>query len=674
MAGCSMVTEHDGTESQEKLQLQLNRAIVNGPASASFLETSFPALEVSQVAAADRRSRDPIYSAHRWWARRPPSLMRALLIASSLPDTVSREDFWVTYNTSTEALAGLRVHDPFMGGGSTLVEAARLGASVGGSDVDPTAVAIVKHCLGAGADSEVTKAGDEMLGFLRANFGDLYPDAGGSPLHYFWIPVVTCPACRRSGPLYRSLLLARDVGKKGGVVRDAGGIAFDPETFALATLRDGEQKSFQGTNRRWMVDRSTFSAFRYRCPTCKASSTHRELNTGSAPQRLVAIERTPEGARRVILEPSKADLKSITAAEGLVLKPPVDVRIPTVDFGEDRADPRPRSFGITAVRDLFTPRQLLVLGAAHAWLDSQGLEPAVDGALRLALSNSLATNNRLCSYARDYGRLSALFSVRGYSLPALSIELNPLHESGGRGTLHQCIERVARSRSKRARRASWDLSAAKPVMQEVSFLPGPARSTLRCASAADAKLKSPVDLLVFDPPYYDYIVYDELAELFRAWNPELCLGGTPLQSLVSGGTDKFGITLAECLQPALTVRRVGRPIAFTYHSSKAAAWEVIATALDEAKVRVTALWPVRTDGHMGHHSHPGNCEWDVVVVCRPVDETAPAVHPKNLLASATLFGDFDVGAADLQNFNLARQMASPRWGVVVAEPSGSQPV
>ena len=49
--------------------------------------------------------------------------------------------------------------------------------------------------------------------------------------------------------------------------------------------------------------------------------------------------------------------------------------------------------------------------------------------------------DRLCGYATDYGRLSPLFSVRGYSLPALAVELNPLNLKSGRGTIAACIER-----------------------------------------------------------------------------------------------------------------------------------------------------------------------------------------------------------------------------------------
>lgn len=146
----------------------------------------------------------------------------------------------------------------------------------------------------------------------------------------------------------------------------------------------------------------------------------------------------------------------------------------------------------------------------------QDLEPQVHAGIRLALSNALTTNNRLCSYATDYGRPSALFSVRGYSLRWLPEELNPLHMSGGRGTLLQCIQRVTRSCDPKVRRYVWnhDEMVTQPQLLELSTRPSYVQ--LHCASASDVELKEPVDLVVFDPPYFDFIAYDELAELFRA--------------------------------------------------------------------------------------------------------------------------------------------------------------
>ena len=133
----------------------------------SFIETSFPALAVSRVIAADRRVHDPAYVAHRWWARRPPSLMRAILLAAAMEDGAAQREFWDRFGSDGPSLSGLSVHDPFMGSGTTLVEASRLGASVSGTDVDPTAQMIVAHALEPAKECDVEEAGNTLLEYLR---------------------------------------------------------------------------------------------------------------------------------------------------------------------------------------------------------------------------------------------------------------------------------------------------------------------------------------------------------------------------------------------------------------------------------------------------------------------------------------------------------------------------
>jgi ribosomal protein L11 methylase PrmA len=53
---------------------------------------------------------------------------------------------------------GKHVGDPFSGGGTTLVEGARLGAAVTGTDVDPLAVRIARDELSVASDAAVPQA------------------------------------------------------------------------------------------------------------------------------------------------------------------------------------------------------------------------------------------------------------------------------------------------------------------------------------------------------------------------------------------------------------------------------------------------------------------------------------------------------------------------------------
>lgn len=180
----------------------------------TFLETGFPFELVSRLAQRDRNARDGVYRAHKWWARRPPAVIRALLLGAFLPQSATAEEFWVAFEADKAPLEGKHVGDPFMGGATTLVEAARLGASVTGVDVDPLAVLIALQELeGVDADTIASEA-EALLAHLRKRVGRLWgvpadDAAEPEPLHFFWLREATCQGCAHCALLYRDLVLAR---------------------------------------------------------------------------------------------------------------------------------------------------------------------------------------------------------------------------------------------------------------------------------------------------------------------------------------------------------------------------------------------------------------------------------------------------------------------------------
>jgi adenine-specific DNA methylase len=589
--------------------------------------------------------------------------MRALLLAAATP-IADVAAFWQAYASEATPLSGLRVMDPFAGGGSTLVEAARLGADVCGGDVDPLSVRIVNRELNPAKPAAVLRAGHELLDHLSSRFADLYPSSTGTPLHYFTIAEVACPACREPGLLYRNLVIARDTGKPGAVVRESKLSTFCPDCRSVHNLPTADRSRLHCCHRYHRLSEGTFAAQRYTCRQCGSRSTHRDLKTGAAPRVLLAVEETTETGRRLIRAPQEHDRRAIAEADQR-LKCESPTAGPTGAVRACRKDERPRSFGMSEFVEAFTPRQLLVLGAAFDWIADQPMDADLRDSLALAVSNALATNNRLCGYATDYGRLSALFSVRGYSLPALAVELNPLHLGAGRGTLAACFNRVANAGVGSVRRHTWNTAAGRVVPQKFRFDTRSCATDVRVSSADnDAAGGADVDLCIFDPPYFDYINYDELAEFHRAWLPASELVGEPLLPPNAHPANGFGLRLGQCLRVIRRRLRSDTPIVFTYHSTNPLAWDAIGIALDEAKLSVTALWPVRSDGHMGHHSHAGNCEWDIVVVARAMERTHQAEFLQTVEAWVHHAKPLNVSKADRNNMALAISMASGRFAAV----------
>ena len=79
----------------------------------------------------------PIMAVHKWFARRPGTLFRALILSEFVKGPL-RDQFY-----QGQSLKTLRVLDPFMGGGTTLIEANRVGCAITGLDINPVAWWIV---------------------------------------------------------------------------------------------------------------------------------------------------------------------------------------------------------------------------------------------------------------------------------------------------------------------------------------------------------------------------------------------------------------------------------------------------------------------------------------------------------------------------------------------------
>lgn len=551
-------------------------------------------------------------------------------------------------------------------GGTTVVEAARLGATPSGTDVDPLAIEIVRHELRRPQARLVREAGGRLLAYLQEQAGYLFEGKTKpwTPVHYFFIHEVICPDCRTKSPLYRTLEIARFSGKSGAVVRDEKLVAFCPDCFGLHHLLTAGRRELRCCGRRHRLRAGTFVNQRFRCPHCEELFSHRDLKTGVASRRLIAVEESSIDHRRRLRKPSARDLSLELLAVKRLNRIENRLHLPTRRFARNRVDERPLSFGVTKPRELFSARQLVVFGLAFQWITKASLPRDVRRALLLAVSNALTTNNRLCSYATEYGRLAPLFSVRSYSLPSLAVELNPLHPSAGRGTLSRSIDRVVRSTDRAVRRYVWHVKRSRPVATTMRFDSRTDATGIVCASA-ETRLKGldgPIDLCLFDPPYFDYIAYSELSEFYRVWLNRPRLGGAPLLPGRSDPVRTFSGQLARCLRAVKPRLRRGAPMVFTYHSASADAWSAIGQAIDRAGLRITALWPLRNDSHMGHHSSDGNCEWDLVVVCRRASECKTARLQRTVEEWAAAAKPLRIGQADRRSMTLALAMTSPRFG------------
>lgn len=147
-----------------------------------------------------QRSRErhtPPISMFRWWARRSHALIGALLEQAHAENERSV------------------ISDPFSGGGTVAIEAARLGLPVYAQDLHPWPIAGLRSALTDVDPGELERTSQSLLDHLAPLrtrlYGTACPQHGEDAelLGCFWVRVTDCPACARAVHLFPYAMLSR---------------------------------------------------------------------------------------------------------------------------------------------------------------------------------------------------------------------------------------------------------------------------------------------------------------------------------------------------------------------------------------------------------------------------------------------------------------------------------
>lgn len=189
------------------------------------IEESFPIVEINKLAVPERNAFKPIYTMHKWFARRSSSVFRAILLAAMKPaGTDIMEEFYKDHTNDPDT-NGKVILDPFMGGGTTVVEALRLGCKVIGVDLNPVAWFIVKTEVEPVDIDELKKSFERLSNRivswsgkpLKETLLDLYktecPSCGNKDadiIYTFWVKSAPCTTgtCDHQTPLFSDYIIS----------------------------------------------------------------------------------------------------------------------------------------------------------------------------------------------------------------------------------------------------------------------------------------------------------------------------------------------------------------------------------------------------------------------------------------------------------------------------------
>ncbi|MFZ1961940.1 MAG: hypothetical protein WAU78_00465 [Roseiarcus sp.] len=587
----------------------------------------------------------PIIAVHKWFARRPGTLFRGLLL-SEFADQRLDETYFDGHD-----FAGKVVADPFMGGGTPLIEANRVGCDVLGFDINPMAAWIVREEIEHLDHAAYRKAATELLAALERELGDLYrtdcPAFGTKdvPVKYFlWVKTVPCQACGQDVDLFPGYLVADDT-------RHPRNVLVCADCGELNEVEDVTRPGRCRNCRKGLIVDGPANRNRCACKACGEVTKYPREGKGPLGRRMFAIEyanpQRPTGHKgRFFKKPDAKDLARYVKAENCA-KALTPQFIPEQEIPAGDETDRLHRWGYRFYRELFNARQLLGLEISCRLIASVK-DTRIRHALATNLSDLLRYQNSLCRYDTMALKSLDIFSVHGFPVGLVECESNLLgivSASGtniGSGGWSNIIDKYAKA--KHYCDAPFEVhhqgnrKVNIPVKGEwigENRLGARSRNvSIRCTSSTDVNLApGSLDAVLTDPPYFGNVQYAELMDFCFTWlrrlvgteaegfdrastraDDELTVNVTEGRDLThfTEGMARVYATMARALKP-------GAPLAFTFHHNKLEAYYSIGVAILDSGLTCSASLPCPAEmGGSIHIFGTASSIIDTIFVCRSI--------------------------------------------------------
>ena len=609
--------------------------------------------DVSLIAAMALREKQiqqnyrPIIGVHKWFARRPGTLFRGLILAEFGNGRL--EDIYFRVND----FPGRRIADPFIGGGTPLIEANRVGCDVEGFDINPMSAWIVREEIEHLDIAAYERAASALAAALRAEIDryyrtscPLYGELSVPVKSFLWVKVLNCGACAKPFDLFPGYLLAENR-------RHPKNILVCPMCGDLNEVDDRKNPRGCATCGSALHEAGPARQGCCECPHCRHSNAYPGEATRPPTHRLFAIEyynpaRKTAHRGRFFKKPDAEDLARVAEASRRwgQLSPRFvpDQHIPPGDETD-----RLLRWGYSRYRDMFNPRQLLGLELSCR-LIADTEDQRIRHALATNLSDLLRYQNMLCRYDTMALKSLDIFSMHGFPVGLVQCEsnfmgiVNGARANVGSGGWSNIVAKYVKA--KRYCEAPFEVrrigsrNARVPIDGEWigEKRGGGGRSvSIKCRSATESALApASLDAVFTDPPYFGNVQYAELMDFCYVWLRRLVgndaegfdrpstrspneLTGNVTQNRglehFTEGLSKVFTRMADALKP-------GAPLVFTYHHNKLDAYCAVGVAILDAGLVCSASLPCPGEMSGSIHIHgTASSIVDTVFVCRASGET-----------------------------------------------------
>lgn len=627
---------------------------------ASLIETdAFPFEFLSRIGERESWRKEihrPIYHVHKWWAKRLGSVFRGILLGCVLPEDADLE--WEFYRVHSRV--GATVLDPFMGSGTTIGEAHKLGFTALGQDINPVALNAARVSFGPLDEFTLEKAFRDLSNSVGPLIRSLYhsKDSRGAPcdvLYYFWVMQAPCPICSRMVDLFPSWIIARNAypGRKPVVqvlCPTCGDIFPSLSTHTTASCRSC------GTSVN--LTSGVANGKKAECPSCRCNFVILDVIGRNRPGYRLYGKLVLTGTGEKEYLPATDNDRSAYENCCRLLAEKVrrgEISLPSLHLEHGHNTRQAMSYGFLSWADFFNGRQLLALGILHrAILDLP--ETAARNALLTLFSGVLEFNNLFASYKGEgTGAVRHMFSHHILKPERTPIEANIWGTRKSSGS----FSNLFRTRLLRAiayRQAPAEIDDTRSAKRRVCSPPfsGEIRNWpsqppfldraiyLSCGDSSQIALPDgSIDFVVTDPPFFDNVHYSELADFFYAWQqlehgraPETTRHGAEVQD---ADARRFSLKLQAIFNECNRVMRDRGLLIFTYHHSRDEGWDALIDAILGAGFVAVNAHPTKSEMSVATPKSQAKepIQLDIIIVCRKAkSEQGCAPTLKAAVASA----------------------------------------
>ena len=616
------------------------------------IEGNFPFEYLSEVAEIESWRKElyrPIYYMHKWWARRLGSVFRAVTLGAFLDENA---DIMAHLYESID-LAGVVVFDPFMGSGTTVGEAHKLGCTVLGRDINPVAYRLSKIALSNISRQKLLKQVEILREQVEQDLVGLYKslDSSGQVcdvLYYFWVKVLPCPNCENQTDLFPTYIFAKHAYPKKYpeihiVCPDCSCIfqgLYTDKTVLCPDCRLTFNPHIGNTRRTTVSCRSCGTSF----PIMQTA-----LSQNCPPEhRLYAKLILSGSGKKDYLKITEADLYLYKQAQSrLQATSPL---LPHIKIDPGYNTQQILNYGYQYWDQMFNDRQLLALSILANGIKNltAGLERDV---LILLFSGLLEFNNIFASYKGEgTGAVRHLFSHHILKPERMPIEANLWGTPKSSGSfLNLFRSRVLRAldykeapfevmvnRNGKGKGGQKKFGVSPPIganildVHSVEQLQKKA-VYLSCGDSATTDIPPcSVDVVITDPPFFDNVHYSELADFFFVWQ-QLYFADQSIpyrqttrhpSEVQDTNVDAFARKLTDVFNECHRVLCDDGLLIFSYHHSRNDGWLSVAQALLGSNFVLVQAQPVKAEMSVATPKSQAKnpIDLDVFLVCKKRDQ------------------------------------------------------